>query len=332
MAPSLANPKEVVAELRLNKTLTRIEFGSCAQPRQPQPIWAVMLEHQPDLYIGLGDNVYASSPEDKPIQKAYELQAQIPEFKIFRRQVPIIATWDDHDYGLNDGGFSHPEKDVNRQEFLKFFPYDAKAIPPASGGVYHSFVFGEGDRKVQVILLDTRSFRSDLEKQDKPKNPLDKYKPTVDKSKTLLGAEQWAWLEREMNEPAALTLLVSSVQLIHQDHGFEKWGNFPHERERLLKLIATSKQKTVVVISGDRHQGEVHQLKVKGYGTLFDITSSGLNRVTNIATEPSTTRLGERYTQANFGLMELDWEQRSLEVRLLGLSGQTVNSLKIQLK
>jgi alkaline phosphatase D len=323
---------EVVAELKANGPIERIEFGSCAQPRQPQPIWSTMLAQNPDLYIGMGDNVYASSSEDRPVKKAYEMQAQIPEFKSFRARVPIIATWDDHDFGVNDGGSSNPEKNEYRAEFLKFFPNDAKVLGPNLGGIYHSFYLGQGEKSVHVILLDTRYYRSELEKQDHPKGPLDKFKPTKDKSKTFLGKDQWAWLENEFRRPSKVTILVSSVQLIHQEHGFEKWGNFPHERDRLLKLIGHSKKKNIIVISGDRHQGEIHQLKVKGYGNLIEITSSGINRLTNIASEPSTTRIGDRFTEANFGLISLNWSEKIVEAQLIGQSGKVANSLKIQLK
>ncbi len=79
------------------KKIQVFSFGSCAIQSKPQPIWTTILNHHPDIYLGLGDNVYASSPQDKPIAKAYERQLQFPEFKSFRKQIPMLGVYDDHD-------------------------------------------------------------------------------------------------------------------------------------------------------------------------------------------------------------------------------------------
>ena len=68
-----------------------------------------------------------------------------------------------------------------------------------------------------------------------------------------MGKQQWEWFEQEIKRPADLTLVVSSIQMISDQHRFEKWGNYPHERKRLLKLIDDAKLPGVVLISGDRH-------------------------------------------------------------------------------
>jgi alkaline phosphatase D len=32
-----------------------------------------------------------------------------------------MAVWDDHDYGVNDGGGDFPAKEISRKAFLDFF-------------------------------------------------------------------------------------------------------------------------------------------------------------------------------------------------------------------
>lgn len=330
IAPFINEPQ--VAHLKSDQLPSKIEFGSCAHPRFPQPIWTAMLELQPDLYLGLGDNVYAARPDDRPVEKMYALQAQIPEFRQFRAQVPILATWDDHDFGESDGGIENAEKDKYKSEFLKFFPDSSVLIPSSQSGVYHSQLFGSGQNTLQILVLDTRYYRSSLEKQDHPKNSLDIYKPTQDRSKTFLGAEQWQWLENELKKPAAFTIIVSSVQVIHQDQGFEKWANFPHERARLIELLRKYKKKNVVFISGDRHQGEIHKLNVKGLGIIYDLTASGINRVSTISEEPSTTRVGSFYSKENFGLFEFDWSKRQVQASIRDIKGKTVQTITLSIK
>jgi alkaline phosphatase D len=291
-----------------------------------------MLRDQPDLYLSMGDNIYVYKSDAKSLAETYAQQAQIPEFKKYRALVPILATWDDNDYGANDGGGDHPEKNVSKLAFLKFFPHDAKLIADNQNGIYHSVVLGDGAKTVQIIFLDTRYFRDSLEKQQNPKHPLDIYKPTADKAKTFLGEEQWKWLKTELQKRARFRVLVSSVQLIHNFHSFEKWGNFPHERERLFGLLRKTKAKNLVVISGDRHQGEIHRLKIPGYGDLYDVTASGINKTTTLKEEPAATRLGDFYKKENYGLIALDWDKATATVSIKDMSGHIVQSIDIKIR
>ncbi|MEZ0393048.1 MAG: alkaline phosphatase D family protein [Pseudobdellovibrionaceae bacterium] len=322
----------LVAPVAPEKTLSRITFGSCAHQKNPQPIWSTLLADQPDLYIAMGDNIYASKSEDQPIAEQYKLQAKVPEFQKFRSLVPIVATWDDHDFGLNDGGAKNPKLDEARAAFLEFFPYDATRISKQQKGVYHSFVFGEAPRRVNVILLDTRTFRSELEANPKPKSSMDKFVPTKNRKKTILGSEQWKWLEDELRKPAELRILVSSIQVIAEEHGFEKWANFPHERKRLFDLIKKTRAKNLLIVSGDRHLSEVSKLSLKGYGDLYDVTASSINRPGSIESEKNKHRMGSLYSKENFGEVVLDWEHKQALVEVKDINGQKLQEFTLNLK
>jgi phosphodiesterase/alkaline phosphatase D-like protein len=84
--------------------LSRIAFGSCANEHRPQPVWQAINELKPQLFIFTGDNVYADTADPAKLQESYELLAAEPEFAKLRAGTPILATWDDHDYGKNDAG------------------------------------------------------------------------------------------------------------------------------------------------------------------------------------------------------------------------------------
>jgi alkaline phosphatase D len=109
---------------------------------------------------------------------------------------------------------------------------------------------------VQVILLDTRFFRSPLqvgaEEGEAGEGRRGRYAPNEDPTATMLGDAQWEWLAVQLRQPAELRLIGSSVQAIAKDHGFEKWGNFPAERRRLWRLIRETRANGVVLLSGDR--------------------------------------------------------------------------------
>ena len=42
-----------------NKVLTRITMGSCAYQWAPQPVFRAIADSKPDLYLSLGDAIYA---------------------------------------------------------------------------------------------------------------------------------------------------------------------------------------------------------------------------------------------------------------------------------
>lgn len=316
--------------LNTSKLVSIIAFGSCADQKKPTPLFREIVAYKPDLYIGAGDNVYSSKEQDRPISKAYYSLSAIPEFQELANTTPIVATWDDHDFGVNDGGATNADKLEARETFLKFFTNDAPAISEKFEGVYHSFLLGPVKKQVQVILLDTRWNRSDLEVNQAPKSSLDKYQPTKDKNKVFLGAAQWKWLEAELIKKADLRILVSSVQLVADENGFEKWSNFPSEKEKLLKLLAKYKINNLVVVSGDRHAGEISKLPRKGASELIDITASGINRTSTIASEDNRYRIGKRTIKENFGLFLIDWEKRQLDISLMGIGNQLIDKTTFQ--
>ncbi len=301
--------------------LSRIAFGSCAHQDHPQPIWDAVLAAAPDLFIFLGDNVYADTSDMSLMRAIYDRQAAVPGWRRLRESTKILATWDDHDYGENDGGADFPGKEDSKAEFLRFFSVPDDAPVRDRPGVYSARVFGPVGRRVQVILLDTRSFRGPL--IARPDHEVDsiqgRYLPQPDPTVPMLGEAQWLWLEQQLEQPAELRLLVSSVQLAAIDHGWEKWGNLPHERRRLLDLLRSSGAGGVVVLSGDRHLAEISRLQ-EGDGapyTLYDATSSGLNRSGGgYDAEPNRFRVGKNYRGDNFGWIEIDWSAPDPELRI----------------
>jgi alkaline phosphatase D len=93
------------------KVLQRIAFGSCAKHWQYQTIWETVIVRRTDLFLFLGDAIYADTDgatawtvTEKQLQGEWNRLADKPEYQRFRAQVPIMATWDNHDYGTHNGG------------------------------------------------------------------------------------------------------------------------------------------------------------------------------------------------------------------------------------
>jgi alkaline phosphatase D len=298
--------------------LSRIAFGSCAAEDEPQPIWDAVVASSPDLWIWAGDNIYGDTHDMDVMRAKYRQLSQQPGYQaLLSSDIPILATWDDHDYGVNDGGADYPLRDESQQVFLDFFGIDEDDPRREREGVYHAEIHGEAGQRIQIIMLDTRYHRSPLrayprEDESEPRV----YWPQSDRDATILGETQWAWLERQLLRPAELRLIVSSIQVLSSEHRFEKWMNFPRERRRLLELLQQTRAEGVVLLSGDRHHAELSMMDRPGLYPLYDLTSSGLNKRRpptaddeERPTEPNRYRVGRIFRGHHFGVVEVDWNQ-----------------------
>jgi alkaline phosphatase D len=312
--------------------LSRIAFGSCAEQDKPQPIWDAILAYRPDLFIFAGDNVYGDfkTADATNLRQAYAQAERIGGYARLRDSVHHLAVWDDHDYGLNDGGAEFAHKAVSKEIFLDFWRAPATDIRRTREGIYDSHIIGPPGMRVQVILLDVRWFRSPLKRTDQRGAPgKERYLPDPDPAKTMLGATQWAWLAEELRKPAELRLVVSSIQVLAEGHGWERWGNFPLERQKLIDTILDSGAKGVILLSGDRHIGALYREAPAGMPPLYEATSSGLNKAFAAAKEPGPNRLGALYAAPNFGVVDVDWWERKVTLALRDEGGTARRSVDI---
>ena len=324
-ALALARPRRIAAQQRQPPPLTRIAFGSCADQSETQPIWEAILAYRPELFIFAGDNVYGDvgSSDLTELKRAYAAAREVPGMERLRASVPHLATWDDHDYGANDGGADFPWKRESQRLFADFWELAPDDPRRTREGVYHAQTFGPPSKRVQAILLDTRYFRSALKPTDQRGAPgKERYRPDDDPEKTVLGPTQWRWLEERLAEPAEIRLVVSSIQVLAEGHGWERWGNFPRERRRLFELIARTRAEGVVFLSGDRHIGALYEEKTDVPYPLIEITSSGINKFFAAANEPGPNRLGALYPLVNFGIVDIDWWSDEITLAVADVAGQ----------
>lgn len=293
---------------------SRIAFGSCNNAYAPNELWDDIYLAQPEAWIWGGDIVYADSDDFETIEKHYRRQLENQEYRRLTESTKILATWDDHDYGMNDGGVAFSAKAKSQEAFLNFLKVGQNDSRRVQEGVYYSEQIQTEGHTVEVILLDTRYFRSDLTKGTEGR----RYDPNYDEAATMLGDTQWDWLYHRLTTSTAdLILLVSSIQFLSSEHGYEKWQNLPHERERLISLLSQVDQ-PVMVLSGDRHISEWSVLKTEDK-EIIDFTSSGLTHsYENFSGEPNAFRKGNVVSVPSYGLLDIDWKKGVVTGRMIG--------------
>ncbi|HEY0679014.1 MAG TPA: alkaline phosphatase D family protein [Chitinophagaceae bacterium] len=301
--------------------ISKIAFGSCAHETSPQPILDVVVQHKPDVFVYLGDNIYGDTKDMNVLRAKYRQLAEKPEFQRLKKNVRLLATWDDHDYGWNDIGRHYPFKKESKEIFLEFFNEPSNSDRRKHEGIYTSYFFKGNGKVLQLILLDNRTFRDDLRiyrgelhRNDEFFYSLDYY-PHQTSDSTLLGNEQWSWLESELKKPADIRIIGSGSQFGISYNGYEAWANFPHEQKRMVDLIKKTRAEGVIFITGDVHYGEISRLNSPGSYPLYDVTSSGLTSTWHFAT-PNKNRIEGPVMENHFGLITIDWAKKDIEVKM----------------
>ncbi|MEZ4865428.1 MAG: alkaline phosphatase D family protein [Caldilineaceae bacterium] len=305
-----------------DQPLAVIAFGSCANQSKPQPIWDAIGANRPDLFVFLGDNIYGDTEDMNLLRARYAQLAAIPGYQHLRDNTPIIATWDDHDYGVNDGGADYPMKQESKKVFLDFFGEPANSERRLrAGGIYTAYAYGPPGQRVQIILLDTRWDRtpltkvSDQEYAERRRQRIGPYTASTDPNAHLLGEDQWRWLAEQLRQPADLRLIATSIPYLQIGTGWETWENFPAERARLLTLITTTQANGVLFITGDTHRAQFSKRTQDAPYPLWEINSSGLTENVDWPA-PDASRLGGYYTDDNFGLIRIDWREADPEITM----------------
>jgi len=311
-----------------------IGFGSCIDQNYSQPIWASINDKNVDTFMFLGDNVYGDHPSGKldKLKKSYLSQShKLPKWL---KNKKVVSIWDDHDYGINDGGGDFKNKRESQKIFLDFWDIPDSDIRHSRDGLYFNELINIDGFKINLVVLDTRFFRSKLSSNKSP------YTPTNNLDTTILGDVQWSWFEEVLEQESDLILVLSSIQVLATEHVFEKWDLFPHERSRIIKLLDSTQTKSLI-ISGDRHKGGLYKKE-----SLVELTSSSLNKPITAARISKTLKYIPKsikvqlietdkllttdiYNYENFGLIKINTQSKEVEVSLNDINGDQIFSSKI---
>ncbi|OII74014.1 uncharacterized protein cubi_02816 [Cryptosporidium ubiquitum] len=333
------------------KSLDSLVFVSCVDGQKKdeldnyvsQEYWKTIKSDNPDALFWMGDSVYTKCGSPVCVSKGYLVQSNNEFYRdLLKTGLFVDGTWDDHDYGVNDGGKEVLFKDVSQQLFLDFISVPVDSPRRNRKGVYSSHTFGPPGKQIKVIILDTRYHRDRNYVHEKYGISSFAYLDTPLTSifaaslrffasvfgyghayeGDMLGEDQWKWLEKELSNSKALAnIIISSVQVTTLYPVVESWGHFPNSRKRLLSLIGKTKPRGLLFLSGDVHWGQIFESN-DSQKSLVEITSSGMthsvsNRILDSfvisVTLPIFTgwslsnKSPNYYTKENYGKLDFEY-------------------------
>jgi alkaline phosphatase D len=304
---SLAHAQNNHQRLKSIQQLKHFAFGSCNYHQAHQYIWPVLTQQKPQLWIWGGDAVYGDwNKNSEELRQSFATQNSHPDYQAFKQQVPILGTWDDHDFAYDEANGHYEAKPESQKMFLDFMEEPQHSPRRKQAGIFTSYDFGPAGQRVKMILLDNRYFK-DLEADA-----------------AILGKTQWEWLEKELKHSQAdVHFIVSGLSVLSPLMPYtEQWADYPGEYEHMLQLLNTYKPKGLVFLSGDKHFSSIW----KRHGHL-EFMASGM---THVAPRITWWYLSRRYPITffgiNYGHVEIEWKGKTprLITSIRNWSGQDI--------
>lgn len=220
----------------------RFAFGACLQNVTDDSAMANVLSWDPLFLLHQGDFHYRDPNSSDPAFHRAKIEQQIqdyPNLKAVLSKVPTYYTRSDHDAGPGDNGDSNNDSGLaSIASYRQVVPY-----PPLAAPDLHSLHFSFTAGRVRYIVLDNRSFYRSPGADPQSVN------------KTLLGAEQKAWLFDQLLQPEPVKVIVSDTAWIGAASlatGIDKWWAYDNERTEIGAFIAANKVRCLM-LHGDMH-------------------------------------------------------------------------------
>lgn len=253
----------IFSSIPSNRQGYKIGLLSCMRAAEQEKLmWSSLEEQNSDLLLFLGDSIYADYNMENPVtpkvlwQKFVETR-MVLQFYHWKRLVPVIALWDDHDFGGDNSGQNFPYVRESQQNFKNFFAQSLSEFGFISPGPGVACRFQLGNQL--FLMLDGRSFRED---------------PNSQKLYSFFGKEQEDWIFDSINNFQGLVWLCNGTQWFNlKGYGdsFRKEHkiNFNMFIEKLNRA-----NKSAIFASGDVHFSEVCQTPLFVKNTSLELTSS----------------------------------------------------------
>lgn len=287
----------------LEQKQVKFSIASCMYDEYQEQdfIWKLLEKDSPDVALMIGDNVYIDTGIYRKMsvspyhiwKRWFETRKKLT-FYYFKKLIPQMSMWDDHDYGVNNGGIDFPHKDIAKKALFGFLPRPSKGIIQGPGA---SYLYPA--KHFDLLFLDNRSFRQ--------KN----------KNGDHLGADQLSFLKMYINKNQTPLFIVKGDQFFGGYHEYESYENdHPKEFKEFLEILSSTERR-IVFITGDRHLSEVMQK-----GRYLEITSSPIHSKVfpdSFKSEKNPLRIHGIGDQFNYIIMNYKSDDKKIEYFLRDL-------------
>ena len=252
-----------------------------------------MARDDADLVMHLGDYIYEYAagrngkvrthhgPEIVSLDDYRMRYAQYrsdPLLQHMHAQCPWLVTWDDHELDNNCASDISEQTHVDPVDFLirranayqayyEVMPLRASCFPRGSDmRLYRQASFG---RLAEMLVLDTRQYRSDQPNGDK-RSPLNEQ--ALDKRQTMLGRRQRGWLCQQLIQSSAKWNVLAQQVMMglvnrtgdpeNPGYSMDQWPGYAFERMRMVDFLRERVISNPVVLTGDIHSNWANELRV----------------------------------------------------------------------
>lgn len=319
------NDQRLFKTLNLNKKEYSFLVASCMSDTFNElgdQMWPKVFSHNADLLFLIGDNIYADvfsgvylgghqQVNPSHLWNRYVDHAMTMKLYHMKNLIPVYATWDDHDFGVNDGGRNYPFKKQSKEIFNTFFPRFKNKSYEMGPGVSSRLSLNQ----INFFFMDGRYFRS------KKKN----------KSGVHLGKKQTSWIMSRVDRP--FNWLISGDQFFGSYHPYESFnGEHPVEFASFTQSLK-DKNKKYFFLGGDRHLVEVMKIPKQHVGhETMEYTVSGIHTKmypSSLKRHNNPLRVDGFDGKVNYALFQVSQEDKSLKVDFKAYS---LNGLEIDLQ
>jgi alkaline phosphatase D len=255
--------------MNLKSDTVRFAICSCLYDKDHEPaIWRTLIKQKPQVILFIGDSVYADKGADRWGATPLHLWRRFCEARLTleiyysRKLIPILAVWDDHDFGADDGGAeTYPYVKESQENFMQFFAQDESHCRWLSRGPGVSSAIHLGSQL--FLLLDDRSFR-------KRQGSTDRYAHWGEKQ------ENW-FLDLISRNPGPTWLFNGSQIFPMMLYKESVSGDHKEQFHGLLKKLKSLSSR-VIFGSGDVHFSEISKIEKSAVGyPTYEITSSSMH-------------------------------------------------------
>lgn len=293
---------------------------SCLGDNEPIPNMSHVAARQPDLFLLLGDFVYADGAETvDEFRPFYDETMAWQGVRDVLSTSGVVATWDDHEVDNN-----FVVEDLAPGVYDSALAVFRESLPQTegpTGGIWRRQSWGD---VVDIFVLDVRSERD-------PEAGL------------YIGAEQEAWLiDGVTTSTAAFKLVMTGVPITDYSDFLgwaaadDRWQGWPEQRTRVLEALRDVDG--LLWVGGDVHFATVSSVDIPGSGGpgehMWEVLAGPGGRSPNVAAdlyEHDGSHYQFLFSTFNSVLMTLDPGRMTVHVEYLDDAGATIAATTVSL-